>query len=342
MKETHVIFGNGPVGSSAARYLLKEGHRVRMASRTGRRPLVVFDDLSSEEQNRLELRSADALDPQAVLETSRGATHLYHCVNVPYQDWPRVLPGLQANLIAAALQEKAVLGVAENLYMYARGAPVISDDTPEVPPTRKGLFRKQLHEKLVEAGKADGLAWTSVRASDYYGPGAVLQSLFGTQLFLDPLFNGKRPRVVGRLDQPHTYTYVEDYGRALAVAALDPRAHGRSWIVPNDRTLTARQASELFFAAAGRKQTLRIIPRPLIAGLGLFDPLLRELVEMLYQKEEPYVVDGSQFARQFSFTPTTLEEGVRRTIDWYRRARASESSANAANGVRLTPRPARG
>ena len=323
MAQVHVIFGNGPLGSSAARFLLRNGYSVRMVSRTGRRPPVVFDDLSRDEQERFELCSADALDPGAALTASRGASHLYHCVNVPYQDWSRVLPSLQANLVAAARQEKAVLGVAENLYMYARGVRVISDDTPEVPPTRKGLLRKQLHEKLVEAGRADGLAWTSVRASDYYGPGAVLQSLFGTQLFLDPLFKGKRPRVVGSLDQPHTYTYVEDYGRALAMAALDPRAHGRSWIVPNDRTLTARQAAGLFFAAAERKQALGVIPRPLIVGLGLLNPLLRELVEMLYQKEEPYVVDGGQFARLFSFSPTPLEEGVRRTIEWYRRARAS-------------------
>lgn len=327
MAATHVIFGNGPVGSSAARFLLREGHTVRMVSRTGRRPPVVFDDLSKEEQGRLELRSADALDAKAVLAASRGASHLYHCVNVPYQDWPRVLPSLQANLVAAARQEKAVLGVAENLYMYARGVPVISDDTPEVPPTRKGLLRKQLHEKLVEAGKADGLAWTSVRASDYYGPGAVLQSLFGTQLFLDPLFKGKRPRVIGSLDQPHTYTYVEDYGRALAVAALDPRGHGRSWIVPNDRTVTARGMAELFSEAAGRATVPSVIPRALVVGLGLFNPLLRELVEMLYQKEEPYVVDGTQFARLFSFAPTPLEDGVRRTIEWYRA---------------LTPRPAQG
>jgi nucleoside-diphosphate-sugar epimerase len=319
MASLHVIFGNGPVGSAAARTLLQKGHSVRMVSRTGSRPKILFDDLSRAEQDHLEMRTADALDPQAVLAVSRGASHIYHCVNVPYQDWFRVLHGLQENIVSAAVHEKAVLGVAENLYMYARGVPVINDDTAEDPPTRKGLLRKQLHQELVETAKAKGLAWTSVRASDYYGPGAVLQSLFGTQLFLDPLFKGKRPRVVGSLDQPHTYTYVGDYGRALAVAALDPRAHGRSWIVPNDRTLTARQAAEILFAAAGKKQTLGTIPRPLIAVLGLFNPLLRELVEMLYQKEEPYVVDGSQFARLFSFTPTTLEEGARRTIDWYRR-----------------------
>jgi len=329
MASVHVIFGNGPVGSSAARYLLQKGHSVRMVSRTGSRPKIVFDDLSRAEQDRLEVRSADALNPQAALAASRGASHIYHCVNVPYQDWFRVLHGLQANIVAASVREKAVLGVAENLYMYSRGVPVINDDTAQEPPTRKGLLRRQLHEKLVETAKAEGLAWTSVRASDYYGPGATFQSFFGTQFFLDPLFNGRRPRLVGSLDQPHTYTYVNDFGRALAVAALDPRAHGRSWIVPNDRTLTARQAAEIFFAAAGKRQALGTIPHALIAGLGLFNPLLRELVEMLYQKEEPYVVDGSQFARLFSFTPTSLEEGARRTIEWYRRAQANGAPAAA-------------
>jgi nucleoside-diphosphate-sugar epimerase len=136
------------------------------------------------------------------------------------------------------------------------------------------------------------------------------------------VFNGKRPRVVGAMDQPHSVTFVEDYGRALVVAALDARAYGRSWIVPNDRPRTTREVAQAFFDAAGRNKKLGVIPRPLISALGIFNPLLREVVEMLYQKEEPYVVDGSEFARTFAFAPTPLEEGVRRTLAWYGRARA--------------------
>src|SRR5271157_3128246 len=239
-----VVFGTGPVGSSAARFLLEKGLNVRMVSRSGRRPAGLFDGLSAGEERRLEFRAADGMDKRAVLDAASGASHVYHCLNVPYQDWDKVLPTLQQNLIDAARQGHAVLAVADNLYMYARGVSVIDENTPEIPPTRKGRLRKDLHDRLAEAGRTEGLAWTTVRASDYYGPGAMLQSIFGTELFLDPLFNGGRPRVVGSLDQPHSYTYVEDYGRALAVAALDPRAHGRVWIVPNDRPLTTRQAAE--------------------------------------------------------------------------------------------------
>ncbi len=319
-EKVHVIFGNGPVGSAAARSLLEKGFRVRIACRSGRRPPVLFDELPADLAQRFEFVVADATNREDTLRAAQGASHIYHCANVLYQDWWRLLPPIQENLVAAALQERAVLAVSENLYMYARGVPVIDDTTPEIPPTRKGLLRKELHEQLVSAGTSQGLAWTSVRASDYYGPGAKLQSMFGTQLFLDPLFNGGRPRVVGALDQPHSVTYVEDYGRALAVAALDPRARGRSWIVPNDRSRTTREVAQVFFDAAGRKKTLGVIPRPLIAAAGIFNPLLREVVEMLYQKEEPYVVDGSRFAAAFSFTPTPLEEGVRRTLAWYERA----------------------
>ena len=319
-KELHVIFGNGPVGSAAARYLLDKGLAVRMVSRSGTKPRVLFDDLPASQAAILELVSADARDRQATLRAAEGATHVYHCVNVLYQDWKEQLPPIQENIAAAARANRAVLAVSENLYMYARGTAVINEQTPEIPPTRKGKLRKRLHDEMVEAAGRDGLRWTAVRASDYYGPGATFQSMFGTQLFLGPLLNGGTPRVAGALDVPHTITYVQDYGRALAVAARDPRAWGRTWIVPNDRTLTARQAAQVFFDAAGRQKKLGVIPRPLIVVMGLFSRLLRELVEMLYQKEEPYVVDGSRFASLFDFRPTPLAEGARLTLEWCEKA----------------------
>jgi nucleoside-diphosphate-sugar epimerase len=53
-------------------------------------------------------------------------------------------------------------------------------------------------------------------------------------------------------------------------------------------------------------------------------------MEMLYQKEEPYVVDGSRFASEFGFQPTPIEEGVRRTIAWYEATHRTPGRAGAA------------
>lgn len=313
-----VVFGSGPVGSATTRYLVAQGFRVRLVSRSGRRPPLLFDDLTEAESGRLEFLAADIGEVGEAARAGAGASHLYHCVNLPYQDWSRFLPRFQDNLIAAAQGRGAVLAVSDNLYSYSRGTAVIDVDAPEDPPTRKGALRKSLHEALERAGRERGLVWAAVRASDYYGPGAMLQSLFGASLFLEPLFRNRRPNFFGSLDQPHSLTYVGDFGRALATAALDPAGHGRTWIVPNDRTRTARETARMFITEAGIGKIPRILPRTLIAAAGIFNPLLAELGEMLYQKEEPYIVDGRHFAERFDFSPTPLEEGIRRTIAWYR------------------------
>jgi nucleoside-diphosphate-sugar epimerase len=317
-----VVLGTGPVGCAAARHLLEEGLPVRMINRSGKRP-DLFEDLGPDLQARLEVRPADAMNGEEVMASTRGATHIYHCANVSYERWSRDLPVLHANLVNAAVAHDAVLAVAENLYMYARHLPVMTEDSPVDPPSRKGRIVQALHQNLEAAGREKGLEWVSVRASDFYGPGALLQSMFGTERFLDPLFSGRRPGVIGNPDLPHTYTYVGDYGRALAVAALRPDAHGAAWMAPNDRTLTTREVAALFFAAAERAPGLMRIPRAALVMVGLFNPVIREVVEVLHQKEEPYVVDGSRFSSRFGLEPTRLEEGVRRTLAWYEARRGA-------------------
>ena len=88
---------------------------------------------------------------------------------------------------------------------------------------------------------------------------------------------------------------MEDYGRALVVAALAPKAYGRAWIVPNDRTVTTGELAHMFLEEAGitkhnAPKTLRM-PRAGFVLAGLFSSLMRDVLEVLYQKEEPYVVD---------------------------------------------------
>lgn len=59
-------------------------------------------------------------------------------------------------------------------------------------------------------------------------------------------------------------------------------------------------------------------PRILFRALGLFNPAMREMVEMLYEFEEPFVVDHSAFAEAFGDRATPLDEAVRETVRWYR------------------------
>ena len=50
--------------------------------------------------------------------------------------------------------------------------------------------------------------------------------------------------------------------------------------------------------------------------MGLFVPLVRELNEMLYQWDEPFVVDDRRFRERFKLLPTGASEAAQATVDW--------------------------
>jgi len=56
----------------------------------------------------------------------------------------------------------------------------------------------------------------------------------------------------------------------------------------------------------------------MVRAIGLFAPPVREMVEMLYEFERPFVVDDSAFTRTFGAHATPLTTAIRSTVDWYR------------------------
>ena len=52
--------------------------------------------------------------------------------------------------------------------------------------------------------------------------------------------------------------------------------------------------------------------------LGHVNPTMREVVEMLYEFEEPLLLDASRYAATFGDEVTPLREGIRATLAWYR------------------------
>ena len=61
-----------------------------------------------------------------------------------------------------------------------------------------------------------------------------------------------------------------------------------------------------------------VAPKLVLRALGLFNPALRQTIEMLYEFEEPFIVDHSRFARAFGDHATPLREAIGRTVRWYR------------------------
>jgi nucleoside-diphosphate-sugar epimerase len=98
-------------------------------------------------------------------------------------------------------------------------------------------------------------------------------------------------------------------------------ALGQAWHLPSPETLTTRQFVEMIFEEVGKPVRLQAAPKILLRALGLFNPPLRETIEMHYEFEEPFVVDDSDFIRTFGDQATPLKEAIQRTVRWYREER---------------------
>ncbi len=305
----HVVFGAGQIGPLLAAKLVEAGERVRVVRRSAG-PVPVAG---------VELVRGDALDAAFCAEAARGAAVVYHCMNTAYfaKVWRETLPRLQANLIGTAAWAGARLVVLDNVYALGRtaGKPM-DEETPSAPCSAKGAIRAELHRALLAAAQRGDVRVAVGKASDFYGPGAGLSHL-GERL-LRQLLAGKPAQLVVNPDTPHTYHYSLDVAAGLATLGRDPAAEG-VWMLPCAPALTTRAMVELLAAALGAPARLQRLPPFLLAALGLVTPIMRELREMAYQWEEPFVVDDRRFRARYRAAATPSAEGARETAAWARR-----------------------
>jgi nucleoside-diphosphate-sugar epimerase len=132
--------------------------------------------------------------------------------------------------------------------------------------------------------------------------------------------------VYGRPDLPHTFTYVPDFARALIELGRHEDACGRAWHVPSAPAIGMRAFAEAAAAAAGKPLRTRTVGGMSLRLAGLFIPEAREMIEMAYGFEEPYVVDDSAIRAAYGLTHTPFEQAVAGTVAWY----ASHASGGAA------------
>jgi len=306
-EELHVVFGTGPVGLAVMDALVQRGRRVRMVNRSGRASVP----------EGVQVVGGDATDKAFAREASEGASVVYFALNPPYTQWAELFPPLQAGVIEGAASAGARLVAVENLYMYGPtdGRP-LTENLPHAPNTRKGTVRARMSQELMEAHTSGRVRVATGRASDFFGP-RVQVSAAGEQVF-GRAAQGKSAQVAGDPDQLHTYTYAPDIGRGLVVLAEREEALGQAWHLPSPETVTTRKFVEMIFKGIGKPARVQAAPKILLRAIGLFNPGIRETIEMLYEFEKPFVVDHSKFERAFGEHATPLKEAIGETVRWYR------------------------
>jgi nucleoside-diphosphate-sugar epimerase len=308
-KQLQVIFGTGPLGQAVMRELLtRDNVTIRMVNRSGNRGAIPA---------QVEILASDAYDAEKVKQVTAGASVVYQCAQPKYTEWREKFPPLQRAILEGTAANDAKLIIGDNLYMYgATDGQPIHENLPYAAKGHKGRTRAAMAKEILDAHKSGKIRAALARGSDFYGEG-VRYSAMGERVF-DALLQGKAAQFIGNVDLPHTYTYIGDFGKAMVILGENDEALGKAWHVPNAPTMTTRQMIEIIAAEIGVKAKISAMPKIMFAALSLVHPMLRELREMMYEFEEDYILDHSQFEATFGNIATPMDEAIRLTVAWYR------------------------
>ena len=303
----HLVIGSGPVGAGVATALAERGQPVTVVTRSGTGP-------THELINRVK---ADAGDAETVARLANGAATIFNCANPPYHRWETDWPPMHRALMSAAEKSGAVLVMMDNLYGFGEGRPMpMHEHDPLLSTGTKGAVRARMATDLLEAHVAGRLRATFARASDFYGP-EVLGATLGERA-MPNILKGKKVGLLGRLDVPHSVSYMPDVVRTLVTIAFDERAWGRPWHVPNAPALSQRETVRVLAAAAGTEVKVTAIPKVALTTLGVFSPTMAGLKEVWCQVGEPWITDSTLTEQTFGLTATPLADGAEATVAWWR------------------------
>jgi nucleoside-diphosphate-sugar epimerase len=313
----HLIFGTGPAACWTAKSLVAQGRSVIAINRSGKRPALMPSEVQI-----LKVDVSSEADLSKLAQSSTDVSVVYQMLNPPYSRWAELFPQLQRNTVSFAQKLGAKYIALENLYMLDHRNTMTESSTSK-PSSIKGQVRLKMHDELMAAHRSGNLNFTSLRASDFYGPG-VLQSAFGERLF-GPLVSGKAPGLMGDINLPHSTAYIGDVGVAVARLGLDSANEfaGRAWLAPHNTAQTQGQWLEQVVARLRKKTNLKLTSKPkvvkpwMLKMAGLFDKDAKALIEMMYQFQDPFVVDSSLSNHQLGLRPTSESEAISETLDWF-------------------------
>jgi len=306
MSELHVVFGAGALGKWTARELVRMGKRVRMINRSGKADRL---------PEGVEIVAGDAYDVNKNIELTKGAVVVYQCAQPLYIEWAEKFPPMQKAILDAVSANGAKFIVGENLYMYGdtNGQPIREESSYQLH-TRKGKVRAEMANAVMQAHRAGKVRAAIGRASNFFGP----DDMAVTQFAIRPALEGKAVNLIGRLDQPHTFSYVADFGKLLATLGTREAALGQIWFAPSPAPVTQKELVKIVEDELGHKVKVLAAGKTMMRFLGLFNPTMRETVEMMYEWTQPFIMDSSKAQKAFGLKATSLQQAMRETIAWLR------------------------
>lgn len=301
------IFGAaGAIGKSVAAELKRRSILVRVV---GRRESALREAFG----NAHEIVAADLNNPEDASRAASGLTTIVHAVGVPYTNFALHPILMRRTVDAARNQNVKKLIVISNVYSYGmpQSEPV-DEQHPRQPHTYKGRMRKE-QEDVALAAHTAALKTLVLRLPDFYGPDAELS--LAHEIF-KAARDGKPAPVFAPIDAPHEWIYTPDVGAVVVDLIQRDDVYGSAYNVGSAGTITTRDFATRIFAGFGAKPKLRVVTTIMLRLLGLFNPILREVVEMQYLQSKPVILDDAKLKRTLgSVRKTSYSDGIAQTVN---------------------------
>lgn len=305
MNKALVLGASGGMGYSIVQELAQRGIDVIAFARGKEKLAKLFAN-----EEKVTIISGDAFNLDRLKEAAMDVDVIFHAMNIPYPEWEKRLPVLMGNVLEAAREATAKLVLVDNIYAYGRSpGALVTEQTPKKPHTKKGKIRLQLEMMA----KRSNLPVLVAHFPDFYGPNANNTLLNYT---FESVIKNKKAMFVGDRKIPREYIFTPDGAKALVELALIDSTYGENWNIPGSGVITGDEIVAILRELLGYNKKVGTVTKGMIQFMGLFNPMMREVVEMMYLYEEPVVLDGRKLARAIRHIPRTpYKEGIKQTIE---------------------------
>lgn len=310
MKKAIVLGATGGVGRPVTAELLKRGIKTIAFGRSAGKLKALAQELGN--SALLEVKTGDAFSPEDIVQAADGADVIFHSANIPYHEMESRLLPLGEAVMEAAERLGAKVVVVDGIYPYGRRTTdKATEEHPKRPHTRKGKVRLA-YEELIFSPRWRRAQPLIVRLPDYYGSSAQASYLSVT---MEAIAAGKPTAFIGNMDIPREYVYLPDAAHMIVEIAGRDESYRQNWHIPGPGVISGRDLVRIAQQASGKRKAVVPLGRAGLSVIGLFNPVMKEVVEMLYLTEEPFVLSGEKYERAIgpiSWTPH--EQAIAETI----------------------------
>lgn len=311
MKTAIVLGATGGTGQVIVSELLARGMEVIAFGRSQNKLKALVE--KHHYHPGLSYKLGDIFEYQTIVDAAKSADVIFQCANVKYQEMEEKLHLLGESVMKAAETLGKKIVIVDGIYVYGHQIAKGDENHPRQPHTKKGKIRVEF-EQLIFSKKWRRAKALIVRLPDYYGPTSQNAYLQPT---LEGMAGNKVSIFIGNLKTPREYVYLPDAAKMIVNIAEKDDSFGENWNIPGAGVISGKEIIRIARQVTGNRKTVIPLRKTAIRMIGLFDPFMKEIVEIMYLTKEGFVLNGEKYEKRIGPIPETpFQKGLEETLQF--------------------------